>query len=514
MRSNQILSALGIAAAGFVSLNCASDPSEPPPVKTPTTVTASGNSQTGTVGAALAAPIGVTVLDQDGDPMSGVVVTFAVTGGGGTLGSLTATSNSSGVATTTWTLGTVAGTNNNTATATVPGYAGAASVFMASANTGAAALLRIPEGNNQGALISAALPSPLEVTVSDAYFNPVAGVNVAWAATTGGGSVSAATVPTDALGHSSVTRTLGGTMGGNGTTAAVPGLTPALVTFTSLGTAVASTYTIQLQFLSTMTASQASAFTSAAARWSSIVVGDQPDDVVIAAPGDCGSNSPALDETIDDNLIFATIAPIDGPGGILGGAGPCFVRIPSYLTIVGFMTFDVADMAFLEANGILVDVILHEMGHVLGVGSLWTYMTPSLLTGDHTTGDPYFNGATAISQFNTANVGMPPYAGIPVPVEATGGAGTWDSHWRESVMGRELMTGYISAPPATNPLSAITIGSLADMAYTVNYTTADAYTVSSLLRAPGMATDIHLREFSPTGPIRGIDRQGRITRVR
>ena len=44
---------------------------------------------------------------------------------------------------------------------------------------------------------------------------------------------------------------------------------------------------------------------------------------------------------------LVTIAPIDGPGQILGGASPCWVRLPSYLTLVGDMTFDVADMAML-----------------------------------------------------------------------------------------------------------------------------------------------------------------------
>ncbi len=65
-----------------------------------------------------------------------------------------------------------------------------------------------------------------------------------------------------------------------------------------------------------------------------------------------------------------------------------------------------------------------------------------------------------------------------VPVENTGGAGTRDSHWRDSILVNELMTGW--AGPGTNlPLSRITVGSLADLGYTVNYAAADAYTPSS-----------------------------------
>ena len=59
------------------------------------------------------------------------------------------------------------------------------------------------------------------------------------------------------------------------------------------------------------------------------------------------------------------------------------------------------------------------------------------------------------------------YAGTPVPVENLGGPGTADGHWRESIMGGELMTGYISF--IGNPLSTITVGSLSDLGYTVSY---------------------------------------------
>jgi hypothetical protein len=36
------------------------------------------------------------------------------------------------------------------------------------------------------------------------------------------------------------------------------------------------------------------------------------------------------------------------------------------------MQFDTADLANMQANGTLGDVITHEMGHVLGIGTIWT----------------------------------------------------------------------------------------------------------------------------------------------
>ena len=79
----------------------------------------SGNSQTAVVSTALSNPFVVEVQDQNGDALSGVTVTFAVTGGGGTLSATSVTTGATGRAESTLTLGSTAGTN--TVTATVSG---------------------------------------------------------------------------------------------------------------------------------------------------------------------------------------------------------------------------------------------------------------------------------------------------------------------------------------------------------------------------------------------------------
>lgn len=66
-------------------------------------------------------------------------------------------------------------------------------------------------------------------------------------------------------------------------------------------------------------------------------------------------------------LINATLEAIDGVGGVLGNAGPRLVwscQIPA----VGIMRFDTADIAVMENGGTFEDVILHEIGHVIGCG--------------------------------------------------------------------------------------------------------------------------------------------------
>ena len=78
-----------------------------------------GDSQEGTAGVQLAESFVVSVSDEDGAAMAGVIVSFAVTAGGGTLSAATATTDANGRAATRLTLGSDPGTN--TVSATVEG---------------------------------------------------------------------------------------------------------------------------------------------------------------------------------------------------------------------------------------------------------------------------------------------------------------------------------------------------------------------------------------------------------
>ena len=68
-------------------------------------------------------------------------------------------------------------------------------------------------------------------------------------------------------------------------------------------------------------------------------------------------------------LISSTLEEIDGVSGTLGEAGPDSVwRGCNTISAEGHMRFDIADITNLEADGTFEGVILHEMGHVIGVG--------------------------------------------------------------------------------------------------------------------------------------------------
>ena len=119
--------------------------------------------------------------------------------------------------------------------------------------------------------------------------------------------------------------------------------------------------------------------------------------------------------------------------------------------------------------------------------------------------DPIFTGDAGLDAWE--EIGGPgAYDGRPVPVANTGGPGTRDSHWREDVLRDELMTGFVGEPP--NPLSRLTIGSLADLGYAVDLGEADSFvvpptTAPPLLRRPRL----ELREL-PLPPPRVVEPSG------
>jgi len=250
--------------------------------------------------------------------------------------------------------------------------------------------------------------------------------------------------------------------------------TPA-VRVVGAGAAVQSAYKIEVRFLGGLTTAQKNAFKTAADRWAKVIVGDLPS---VRVDG----------EIIDDLLILAQGTAIDGSGGILGQAGPTHLRPAAagkfkFLPVKGIMSFDSADLKSMQTDGTLKDVITHEMGHVIGIGTIWERKGLLKGAGTNTT---RFVGKAARAEFGKLKKGK----AADVPVENTGGPGTADGHWRESVFRNELMSGFIAAP--NNPLSRLTVASLQDMGYVVDLSKAEPYKLPNLLAlAAAGATSTH-----------------------
>ena len=298
-------------------------------------------------------------------------------------------------------------------------------------------------------------------------------------------------------------------------TVSIVGATGGAVPFT----ATATEFKIELVFINSGTASQDAAFVSAANRWMSILRGELTDvdfSLNPVAADACTTGQPLVNDVVDDLRVFVDIKAIDGPGGTLGQAGPCRLHADSNLPVLGFMEFDAADVANLEAVGDLIDVALHEMGHVLGIGTLWDLpfalvQNPSLPSSPGV--DTYFSGPFARAAFNAVRTTYT--GGEKVPVENLLEEGSGDVHWRESVLMNELMTPVLNGSQP-NPLSALTTESLADLGYTVDSSQADTY--SQAFTGPARlfyagASEVDLRDDVYLGPLMVVNELGRVVRV-
>jgi hypothetical protein len=491
----------------------------------------SGDVQMAYAGNPLTQPLVVSVIDANANGIAGATVNFATTGGG-SMGSPSATTNASGQAQTTWTLGPAAG--SQTASATVGTLA--ALSFSATATPRPANVALFSGGNLMG-LVSYPVNWRPAVRVTDASNVPVSGAAVTFAVAGGGGSVTGGTTTTNTNGIAQVSSwTLGGAPARNYLTATVTGVTGVVGNpLTIVDTGAAAVFTIQIQYYGPVlpNAAEQAAFTAATNKWQTLIyqhVG--PPIQFVKAANACGAGEPAVNQLVTDILIQAKFDSIDGPGKILGYASPCLIRSGVGLTLQGYMVFDTADVGGLIANGTFATVILHEMSHVLGLGTLWNYPPHSCLflpsNPPTTIADTYFGcpiGRLAFDSMGGTKYtggGSNPPAGNKVPVENCGtapyvppycGAGTVNSHWRKAVLGPELMTGYLE-PGA--PLSLLTIAAQEDLGYTVNYAGADPFNPIFTARAVGGVvprSSINMGHDIGHGPFYEVDATGTIIRV-
>ncbi|HET9276398.1 MAG TPA: leishmanolysin-related zinc metalloendopeptidase, partial [Gemmatimonadales bacterium] len=401
-----------------------------------------GNGQSANAGTLIPVPPSVIAIDEAGQPLANVQVIFAVTQGGGRATGTNRFTDASGVAEVGgWILGTTPGPNQLEAqvTGVIPVS------FQATGVAGTVATLEAAGPQSQNGLAGNFALSPA-VLLLDGSGSPVAGHPVTFEVTQGDGTIAGGGATSDFQGRAALSAWRLGSPGPHTVRASVGALAP--VSFDATASSVpASEYDIEIRYTGTQpTASQLAAFDQARARWESVILGDLT-DIPVNVPASTFGCYPALNETIDDLVIFASLVNIDGPFGVLGRAGPCLIRSASRLTVVGIMEFDLADLDRLENEGALNGTILHEMAHVFGFGTLWE--DQGLLDGAGS-GNPIYNGGFARGAFLAAAAPGTTFTGTPIPVEGNGAPGTRDAHWRETTVDNELMTGFLD--PGPNPL--------------------------------------------------------------
>lgn len=478
----------------------------------PTSIIANVVSISGTVGQALLAVPQFEVRDGSGNPIGGLTVTVVVTGGGGTLtGAPTKTASGGLTPVGTWVLGTEAGAN--VLSVTVNGLPPL--LITAQGLADVASKLTVTGGGAQLAPAGGALATPVTFKVTDKFDNGVPNIPVIFSVSGGGSLAGSLQVMSDGNGFAaSPVWTLGKLTVPQQITASAAG-------FSNSSTAtVKSDFTLDVRFWGPpMAAEIQNAFTTAATRIQGLVTGALSSITVSALTINltpCGiTGVTQTSETITGVIVYATVGTL-GPG-ILGSAGPCYTRLTSGLSLIGVMTFSASALQGLANDGRLNDVILHEMLHTLGFGTLWA---SKFLVSSPGTASSMFTGPTAVGgcQFHGGGANCV----TTIPLETTGGAGTRDVHWREITtstgigFNTELMTGYIEAAGIAMPLSKMSIGSLADLGYVVNFLPFDAYDVPGALagalaevrEAQGLG-EMFLNEILRE-PIGAVDAIGRV----
>jgi hypothetical protein len=113
--------------------------------------------------------------------------------------------------------------------------------------------------------------------------------------------------------------------------------------------------------------------------------------------------------------------------------------------------------------------MIHEFGHVMGIGTLWEangLIDPTTATYDANTNAGIVYGEILLGQ-NTPEA---------IPLTTGEGEGSDFSHWDEEIFDNELMTHEAeSLGVSSMPLSLMTLASLQDIGWNVDYDLAELY---------------------------------------
>eukprot|EP00977_Amphora_coffeiformis_P008597 scaffold1953_cov176-Amphora_coffeaeformis.AAC.15 len=183
--------------------------------------------------------------------------------------------------------------------------------------------------------------------------------------------------------------------------------------------------------------------------WDAGVLSNLPQEVI-------ATEIPA--EGVDDIYIAIFEKDIDGRGGLFALAGPDLMMGDQI--IAGSVQIDPNDIDTAIENQIFLPLMLHEIGHVLGIGTLWESF--DLIDPD----SGVYNGPNAVDAWRNE-------------VGCSGDLPLSGNHWNEECMQNEFMTPFFRYN-RPSPVSSITMGALEDLGYEVNRSEEDPFGLGDL----------------------------------
>ena len=305
-----------------------------------------------TVGTTVTTAPTFVVRNFRGEAHANIPVTITLTRGNGTIANAPVRTAEGATPVGAWTLDTIAGVNELTI---VAGSAPPARITL----TGVADVpATLTTGTNPlDGLAGDFLSGAFMLRVLDRYGNPVSGIGIDLSVAKGGGEVAPASTITDDNGVAAGISWRLGRFGGSQQLIATAGSLRA-----EIAARIRSEFSPEIRFVGPVVNPQVqAAFAAAVDRLQASIVGDVSNVPVLNFDvSRCGIQGVgAVNETVDDLIVFAMVVPIDGVGKVLASAGPCILRTQSGFPLIGLMRFDSDDIESLSSNGRLPSLVLH-----------------------------------------------------------------------------------------------------------------------------------------------------------